>query len=829
MPQGLARRRCSHGLWWFACLGLLFWPVPLLVADEPLRTPLRRLSIEPGEVVLSNHWDRVQLVVTGHFNDSLLCDLTATTSFSIQRPQVAEVSGQGIVIPKGKGETVVVVRCGNLQARVPVRVEGMDRPQAISFAQQVVPALTKAGCNAGACHGTPTGKNGFRLSLRGYDPALDYFSLTREFTGRRIAVPDPDGSLILQKALGLLPHEGGRRFDRTSPLYSPLREWIAEGAPDDTAAAPRLAGLAIFPQDRLLDAPADSQQLRVVAVEDDGTRCDVTHLARYSVNRESLARVGADGRVEKIKSGEVAVIAEYRGRMATALLTFLDPVPGFAWSAPPEHNYIDTHVFAKLKRLRIEPSPLCTDAEFLRRASLDVLGKLPAPEQVRSFLADRDPSRRSKLIDWLLEQPEFASWWALKWADRLGCNQRFVGKIGAYKYHEWIRQQMASNVPEDEFVRTILTARGGNYGNPPAGFYRRLRNPEVRAEEVSQLFLGVRVQCARCHNHPGERWTQDDYHGLAAFFARLRYRDGPFFIQIYDKEETVYVAREGDWIHPGTRQVVTPRFLGGAEARLTPNEDRLEALARWLTAPENPYFARAAVNRIWYHLFGRGIVEPVDDLRGTNPPCNEPLLEALAADFVRHGFDRKHLIRTILQSRTYQLRANAMATNEADDIYFSHARVRLLPAEALLDAISTATESPEKFPGMPLGATAVSLPDGEYKHPFLEAFGRPARAMACECERDTDTNFSQALQLVGSRTMQAKLHSETGRVARLLGKQRSNADIIEDLFLATLSRYPVAEETQPLLRRLHQAGDRRRAVEDILWALLNHREFLFQR
>ncbi len=826
MAQRPTLRRCGRGL---VCLSLLACWIADAGAQEPGQSQPRLLSIEPAEVVLRGRWDRVQLVVTGQLETGSVCDLTAKVALRAARSDVAEVSPPGTVTPRSNGETILVAQFGQQEARVPVRVEGMESPQPVSFSRHVIPALTKAGCNAGACHGTPTGKNGFRLSLRGYDPALDYFSLTREFEGRRLNVQEPDSSLVLQKALGRLPHEGGRRFDHTSPLYPLLREWIASGAANDTAAAPRVAGLEIFPQDRLLDAPADSQQLRVVAIENDGSRQDVTFLARYSVNRESLARVGADGRVEKLKAGEVAVIAEYRGRMATALVTFLDPAPGFRWPAPPANNYIDTHVFAKLQRLRLEPSPLCSDAEFLRRASLDVLGKLPSPEQVRAFLADTDPHKRDRLIDQLLEAPEFAGWWALKWTDRLGCNQRFVGKLGAYKYHDWIRQQMAANVPEDEFVRSILTARGGNYGNPPAGFWRRLRNPEVRAEEVSQLFLGVRVQCARCHNHPGERWTQDDYHHLAAFFARLRYRNGPFFVQIYDKEETVYLEREGEWTQPRTGQVVSPRFLGGPEPKLAPDADRLEVFARWLTAPDNPFFARAAVNRIWYHLFGRGIVDPVDDLRGTNPPCNAPLLEALAEDFVRHGFDRKYLIRTILQSRTYQLSSATTATNEADEIYFSHARIRLLPAEALLDAISTATESPEKFPGLPLGTPAAELPDGEYKHPFLEAFGRPARAMACECERDTDTNFSQALQLVGSRTMQAKLHSETGRIARLLRAGRSDSEIIEELFLATLSRYPGPEERQALLRRLPPASDRRKILEDILWALLNHREFLFQR
>ncbi len=416
-----------------------------------------------------------------------------------------------------------------------------------------------------------------------------------------------------------------------------------------------------------------------------------------------------------------------------------------------------------------------------------------------------------------------------KWADRLGCNQRFVGKIGAHKYHEWIRQAMLANVPEDELARGIVVGRGGNYSHPPAGFYRRLRNPQVRAEEVAQLFLGVRIGCARCHNHPGERWTQDDYYGLAAFFARVRYRDGPFFVQIYDKEETVYEAREGEVVHPRSGQVVAPRFLGGPVAVLGPGEDRREVLARWLTSPDNPFFARNAVNRIWYHLFGQGIVEPVDDFRGTNLPVNEELLDALAADFVRHGYDRKYLIRTIVTSRTYQLSSTPTPGNAEDGKYFSHARVRLLQAEQLLDAISSATRTAVKFPGFPLGTLATTLPDGEYKHPFLEAFGRPARAMVCECERDADTNLGQALHLVAGRTVHALLSDPAGRPARLAASGLPDEKIIEELFLASLGRPPSEEEGRILLDKLRHSGSpRRHALEDILWALLNHKEFLFQ-
>jgi len=788
------------------------------------------LAVEPSEITLHDRWDRVQLVVTGSFDNNHVRDLTGNATYTVESPQIAEVTQLGVVLPLSNGRTIVLVRKGSLEVRTPVQVDGMDSPRPVSFRRHVLPLLTRSGCNAGACHGTPTGKNGFRLSLRGYDPALDIGSLTRDTQGRRLNAQSPDQSLMLLKPTAQVAHEGGQRFDKSSYHYAHLREWINQGADDDSATSARLTKLEVFPADRLLAEPAAMQQLRIVAHFSDDSRRDVTHLAKFSVNAESIAQVTPSGRVEKRKKGEVAVVAEYMNQMATARVIFLDRSPAYTGTYPPENNDIDRHVFAKLKLMRIEASPLCTDAEFLRRASLDATGTLPTPDDVRRFVAATEAGKRAKLIDELLDRPEFADWWSLMWTDRLGCNQRFVGIRGAVKYHEWIHHAVADNMPEDEFARAILTARGGNYSHPPASFYRRVRDPQVRAEEISQLFLGVRIQCAKCHNHPGERWTQDDYYSLAAFFARIQYRDGPFFEQIYNKEETVYSTRTGEVVQPRTGQVMAPKFLGGALATLRPDEDRVDAFARWLTGPDNPYFARACANRIWYHLVGRGIVDPVDDLRGTNPPSNAELLDALAADFVKHGYDRKYLIRKIMLSRTYQLSWQTTPTNADDDRYFSHAKVRLPRAEAILDAISSATGSPEKFPNFPPGTTAAELPDGEYKHPFLEAFGRPARAMACECERDTDTNFSQALQLVGGKTVQNKLKSDKGRVATLIAAKKSDREIVEDLFLATVSRFPTPEEQQAMERRLAKAGDQRRKVaEDILWALLNHKEFLFQR
>lgn len=702
--------------------------------------------------------------------------------------------------------------------------------EVVSFAREVVPALTKAGCSAGACHGSPTGKNGFRLSLRGYDPALDIQTLTREAGGRRIDRIAPDRSLVLQKGAALTPHEGGRKLAPDGELYRLVRDWIAQGAADDRERSPRPVSIAFTPANTVLDAPATSVVLRVTATFPDGTTRDVTHLTRFTVNEELAARVEPDGTVVKVKPGEVVVTAEYLGLMTPAVVLFRDPRPDFRWPDPPEWNYVDAHVFAKLKLLQIEPAPLCTDEEFLRRASLDATGRLPTPDEVRAFLADPDPKKREKAIDHLLDLPAFADWWALKWSDRLGVNQRFVGKMGAVKYHQWVRGVMAANVPEDEFARTVLTGSGGNYSNPPAGFYRRLRNPELRAEEVAQLFMGVRMQCAKCHNHPGESWTQDDYHGVAAFFARLQYRDGPFFIEIYNKEETVLVNRTGEHTHPRTGAAVPPKFPGGPVAAVAPDTDRRAAFADWLTTPDNPYFARAAANRIWFHLLGRGIVEPVDDFRGTNPPSVPALLDALTADFVRHGFDRKHLIRTVMNSRVYQLSGKSNPTNAADVKYFSRYVPRRIGAEALLDAVCDATGVPERFKGFPVGTRAVQLPDGEFPYAFLRVFGRPPRASACECERDTDTTLHMALMLQGGEFLQAKLADPAGRVAALARSERSDAEVIEELFLLTLGRRPTAAEGRKLLDFLAAATGRTRQqkYEDVLHALVNHPEFLFQ-
>jgi hypothetical protein len=812
-------------------IGLAVVPVALpasaaLGADVPA---LVRLEIEPEATTLTTQRASAQLIATGHFADGTARDLTQTAAWAAEGPAVVALDGAGHVVPRGDGRGEVVARVGSIEARATVVVAESSRARPVGFERDVLPALTKAGCNQGACHGTPTGKNGFRLSLRGYDPRLDFTSLAREQGARRVNRMDPDSSLILLKGSGAIDHEGGQRFTRSSLPYQVLRAWIAEGLRPEPAGSPTVVRLEVTPRERTIEAPGAEQQLVVRAHYGDGSVRDVTRLARYSLSDETRARVDSFGCVRRQRRGEVTVLVSFESQVATSRLVFLEPVAGFAWNAPEPANFIDTHVFAKLKLLRIAPSDLADDATFVRRVFLDTIGLLPTPDEVRAFLADKRPDKRARLIDALLERPEYVDYWALKWADRLGCNQRFVGFKGAYSYHRWIRDQIAANVPFDQFVRAIVTAKGSNFTNPPASFYRRLRNPDEAAESVSQLFLGVRLQCARCHNHVAERWTQDDYYGFAAFFSQVRFKNGPQYVAQYNKEETVYLRPGLEVVQPRTGAVMAPKALLAPAAKIAPGQDRREALADWLVAPDNPFFARAAVNRLWYHLMCRGIVDPVDDLRESNPPASAELLDALAADFVAHGFDTRRTIRTILNSRTYQLSSKPSGSNADDDRYFSHALVRLVPAEALLDALSQASGVPESLFHLPRGTRAVQIPDGEFTHPFLRTFGQPPRSVACECERGTDSTLEQALQVLGGRTIHAKLTAPDNRIGLLLKSGATDRAIVDELFLATLGRYPDPPERALAESRVAaRRDDRRRGFEDLLWSLFNHPEFLFQ-
>jgi hypothetical protein len=788
------------------------------------------LQVRPEAVTLAGPRARQQVVVTGTYADGSVRDLTPFCELACES-DVAAVGEGGYLQPARDGRTALVVKAGGRTARVPVTVRDFGRPQPVSFRHELIAALNVGGCNAGACHGTPSGKNGFKLSLRGFDPAADYLQLTRDALNRRTDRLRPEGSLVWQKALGRVPHEGGARFTSGSAPGRVLHAWLAEGLRDDPAGLPALKGVQVLPGPRVLTDPARWQQLAVVASFANGPARDVTRLTVFSSSDPAVADVSPNGLVEFKQAGEVAVLCRYLEELQTVRLTFLRPRPGFTWPDPPEKNYVDKLVFAKLKMLSLPPSGLCTDAEFVRRAYLDACGILPTPDEARAFLADARPDKRAKLIDALLERPEYADFWTLKWSDVFRSSRKAIQVKGVHVFQHWLRGHLARNTRFDAVVRELLTASGSTYANPPANYYRVARDPQSLAETTAQLFFGVRMQCAKCHNHPFERWTQDDYYSMAAFFARVRHKadpDEPGPNPMTPGGEVVYSDRGGEVTQPRTGRVMPPKFMGGAVAAVPPGKDRREVLAAWLTAGDNPFFARSVANRVWFHLSGKGIVDPVDDFRDSNPPANDELLDALARDFVASGFDLKHLVRVVMNSRTYQLSAQGNDFNKDDTKYFSHATTRLLTAEQLLDALCAVTEVPEKFAGMPAGTRAAQLPDGDASHPFLKTFGQPARELACECEREGDSNLAQALQLINGPTVNEKLRAGNNRIGRLLARKGSDVDVLNDLYYATLSRAPTEDDLKVALEHVSRAADKRKAWEDVLWALLNAKEFLFR-
>jgi Protein of unknown function (DUF1553)/Protein of unknown function (DUF1549) len=786
------------------------------------------LIVQPPVITLDGPRSMQQVVVSGTYADGKVRDLTPFCEFTLES-HVGALDGTGFVIPRRNGSGALHAAVGGKTARIPLTVMHFDQPLPVSFRHELIAALNVGGCNQGSCHGTPSGKNGFKLSLRGFDPAADYLQLTRDVLGRRTDRLAPETSLILQKALGRVPHEGGLRFQPHSIAANVMRAWLVEGLRDDPPSLPALQKVEVLPGARVLSDPARWQQLAVIAHFADGTARDVTRLTVFSSSDPVVAMVEANGLVEFSQPGEIAILCRYLDEMVSVRLTYLEPRAGFAWTSPPENNFIDQHVFAKLKMLSILPSELCTDQEFLRRATMDLCGVLPTPEETRAFLASKDPERRTRLIDTLLERPEYADFWTLKWADVLRNNRKTIQAKGAYVFQHWLHEHIANNTPLDELVRELLTSSGSTFANPPANYYRVAKDPTSLAETTAQLFLGVRMQCAKCHNHPFERWSQDDYYGTAAFFVRVKQKKDP--IEPGTKTtgaRYVYVERSGEMIQPRKGQVMPPRFLGGEVPSIAPGADRRTVLAAWLTRPENPFFARSLVNRIWFHIMGRGIVDPVDDFRESNPSANDELLDALARDFVAHQFDAKHLIRTIMNSRTYQLSALPSAYNGDDNKYFSHAISKLYTAEQLFDALCFVTGVPEKFDGMPEGTRAMQLPDGEFNQPFLKTFGQPARELACECEREADSNLGQALQLINGPSINDRLRNPNNRIGKLLARKLSDRAVLDELYLVTLSRLPTDAEARPSLEHVRRAADRRKAWEDVQWALLNAKEFLFR-
>ncbi|MBI3409052.1 MAG: DUF1553 domain-containing protein [Planctomycetes bacterium] len=787
------------------------------------------LHVQPDVITLTGPRAVQQIVVTGRYADGTVRDLT---HFAEMKPEsdVAALDGEQFLSPKKNGTTTLLIKAGSQILRVPVVVRDFEKPQPISFRNDLIAALNVGGCNSGACHGTPSGKNGFKLSLRGYDPASDYLQLTRDVLGRRTSREGPDASLIFQKALGRVPHEGGARFPASSIPAQSMHAWLSEGLADDAPTTPTVKKVDVLPGGRVLNEPARWQQLAVMAHFSDGQVRDVTRLTVFTSSDAAVASVSTTGLVEFGQAGEVAILCRFLEELVPVRLMYLEPKPSFRWSNPPESNYIDKHIFAKLKMLDILPSDLCSDQEFIRRAFMDVGGVLPTPEETKAFLESKDAAKRSKLIDTLLERPEYSDLWTLKWSDVFRSTRKSIQVKGTHVFQKWLRNHVDKNTGFDQVIREVITSGGSTYSNPPANYYRIARDPTSLAETTAQLFFGIRMQCAKCHNHPFERWTQDDYYSMSAWFARVKQRKDPIDGVGKDKDfaEFVYIDRAGEITQPRTQKTMAPKFMGGAVPSIQPGKDRREVLASWMTSADNPFVPKSIVNRVWFHLNGRGIVDPVDDFRDSNPSANDELLDALAKDFVGHKFDIKYLIRTIMNSRTYQLSAMTNEFNKDDNKYFSHAVTKLHTAEQLFDALCYATDVPEKFAGMPLGTRAVQLPDGEINHPFLKTFGQPARELACECEREGDSNLAQALQLINGPAVNDRLRNPNNRIGKLLAKKMDDRSLLSELFLITLSRTPNDAEATALLEHVTKSMDKRKAWEDVHWALINSKEFLFR-
>ncbi len=763
--------------------------------------PLQALIPFPSSITLRGPYAEARVLIQGRLPGGGARDVSGEAALAVADPRVAVIDADGIVRPRGDGNTVLIARLQRRTARVPIAVRDVAKAGPPRFLTDVLPVLTKAGCNQGACHGAAQGKGGFKLSLLGYDPEADYEAITRFGGARRITRAQPENSLILRKPTLSISHRGGKRFAVGSPEYRLLRDWIAKGVPGPAADEPRVVRLEVFPKVRTL-APGQTQRFIVKACYSNGWQRDVTGETLFSASEESVAPVTPGGEAKAVGPGEGAVIIRYQGLVTTArVISPFGPPRRVAIrkSRPPAATLsekIDRLVQEKLDALGLEPSGRSADADFLRRAYLDVIGLLPTPEETRAFLASRDPQKREKLIDALLRRTEYVDFWTLKWGDILRDSRQLLSEKGMVAFNAWIRQSVAENKPWDRFARELLLAQGSAYTEGAANYYRAATTPQELAETTSQVFLGVRIQCAKCHNHPYEKWKQSQYYQMAAFFARVRAKPGE-----RPGERIVFVSDTGEVKHPKTQKEVLPCALDAAPLPKEYPGDRRLALAEWLTAPQNPFFARCIVNRLWKHFMGRGLVEPVDDLRVTNPPSNEALLDCLAQDFIRHGYDLKYLMRAIMRSQTYQRSSEPTPGNARDTRYYAH------------------------FPFKRLGAE--QLPDTGVPSYFLDLFGRPARNIPCECERSDEPNLGQVLHLMNSAGINARLSDKSGRVAALIESKLPDRRVVEELYLASLARFPTPEESRKAVHILAAAKDRQRGAEDLLWALLNSKEFLF--
>ncbi|HEX6960345.1 MAG TPA: DUF1549 domain-containing protein [Lacipirellula sp.] len=779
------------------------------------------VAIYPPEITLDHGDDYQGVVAVATRADGVTLDVTDKVTWAVEG--AARLEGTRL-LPAADGLAVLKATWGQHSAEAKVKIVGLAEHPAVSFRNDVMPIFLRGGCNAGGCHGAARGKDGFRLGLFGYDPEGDHFRLTREQATRRINVALPDDSLLLTKTTGVVPHTGGKKFDSDSVYAQTLRKWIAAGAPNDTRDAPASTKVELFPPRAVLEGEGAAQRFIAVAHFADGTTRDVTNLAVFTTNNESSAAVDADGLVKAGARGEAFVMARFDTHTVGSQVLVLPKDAKFTPSEEKPVNYIDELVGAKLRTMRMNPSPVCSDEEFLRRVCLDVTGQLPTRDEYDVFMIDSDPHKRARKVDELLERKEFAELWAMKWSELLMV--KVIPNRVEYKpmflYSQWITRQIAAGVPLDEMVRSLLSASGGSFTSPAVNFYQIEPTTEKTAENVAQIFLGMRLQCAQCHNHPFDRWTMDDYYSFTAFFAQIGRKTGE------DYRETIIFNRGGgETKHLLDGRAMKPKFLGGIEPD-TKGKDRRAVLADWITSPENPYFAVNIANRVWAHFMGVGIVEPVDDVRISNPPSNPELHAKLGTKLIEYKYDLRQLVRDICNSHAYQRSSQPNESNASDRRNFAFARVRRIPAEALLDCLCTVTGAPEKFPGLPLGARAVQIPDGATSTYFLTTFGRAPRNTVCACEASAEPTLSQALHLLNGSAVHNKI-AQGKLVQTWLDAGKSPAEVVEEIYVRCLSRKPTEEEAAKLAELYGDAKKPVKELQDVFWAVLNSREFLFNR
>ena len=792
----------------------------------------QKLAVLPPSVDLFGPEAKQQLVAEASLPDHQE-DWTNATEWSSSEPKIATVDKHGLVRPVADGEATITAQAKGISASVRVRVKNSHASFAWSFRNDVIPVMTKMGCNQGACHGALAGKNGFKLSLRGYDPDADYDTLTRASVGRRVSLADPAASLIVAKPSFAIPHGGGKRFAKDSLEYRVIEEWIAAGAPPPSAKDVQISGLEVFPAAAVL-APEAEQQIMVRARYSDGHSADVTRWVKFSSSNEAVATVDDWGHVKMNGSGEAAITLYYSSRVLYSRLSvpFANQITADVYDKYPRRNFIDDLALAKWNNLRLAPSKIADDAEFLRRAYLDAIGVLPTSEDVENFLADTAPDKRAKLIDRLLQRDEFVDYWAYKWSDLLLVSSRRLNSTAMWSFYDWIRESVKQNKPWNQFAKDIFLASGSTRENGALNYFVLHKDPIELSENATQAFLGQRITCARCHNHPLEKWTQVQYYQMANLFARVGVKNGAM------GDNIVFAKPSGDVLYPKLARPLPPAPLDAPSISLSSEEDRRIVFANWLTSPDNAMFSRTIVNRVWANFMGRGLVDPMDDLRATNPASNEELLAALSKDFVDHGYDVQRLIRTIMNSSLYQLSSEANSTNQSDNIYYSKHIIRRLSGEVILDAMSQVTGAPTAFGGYPVGTRALQLPDTQVKSDFLASFGRPARILCDAAERASDPTITQALHVINGDTLNKKLSSPEGTIALFLKLGLSDRRILEYMYLSAFSRYPSDAERATLAAALEKAhlekgteesrrDAHRQALEDMVWAMLTSKEFLF--